>query len=725
MNSEPQATSEPKATLQFQGSILTLSHAANVGAGSAPSVGAFCVDNTFTISHIDNLKIEKQNQVAKGIEPPHRHSHAFCCDSKARFCIPLPGENKVCILEMKNGKMAQLATLESHDGDIESCAFSPDGEVLATGGQDGRVFFYDCANFLPITSLLARSDYISCIAFSKNSELVALCGFDKFTVVFDMLRHKVVFNFPTNDVVESAAFFENDEKLILVCRNCTSVIFSLNTGKIIANDGLFAFWPTCVAVDSDENYALVGTRSEIMYIVCLADNTKRMEIKNEHSAISSICFSGDFLYIGTADGALLIIDYNEGKDELESALEKKDYKTACEAIERNVFLSIHPLTKKFDEAWPAILEEAIELLNADNIEAAVDLTAPFMASQKRKNEFDFYLNQKDGVKAFLDCVDAGNFQKAYQLMQTSKFLAKTPAAEKLENIWAKAFFNAKKALIEDPKNNLIVAQRALAPFESTPKKELVVQLLRNADVFVKADQLIKAQNFKEYFSLTFKFSFLRDTDLYRKVLILGERMMQNLTDLEIEYKYEEAKKLADTLLVFPNLKRSANEHIVLISQKESLLTAITAHDIKKVYDLVDSVEALRSMPQFKDFTLDFLARYNEALGHARAGECKSVISVLGEYMEINYWIDKIGSLFKIAYLRQIEKALSQPDVNWRVSVKRFVERYGKPIELVRLVGDIEAAKATLEEIEGEGEGDGYRHCKFVDDIIVYVIQKEQ
>ncbi|MDD6055548.1 MAG: hypothetical protein SOW25_01570 [Helicobacter sp.] len=705
----------PKIAHTLQGSVLKVTQAKD---------STLCVDSNYHLVQVSqDLNINKTVQVAKNLESPHRYSHAFGISPYSFFCVPIFKENKVIILDFKDSTPKPIATLSDHDGDIESSAFSNDGRIFATGGQDGRVFFYDGHSFLPIDSLLARSDYISNIRFSKSGEFVAISGFDKFTMIFDLLRHKIAFNFVTNDVVEDSYFFSDDEKLILVCRNFSSVIFSLSDGKIISTEYPFAFWPTSIAVDSEENYALVGTRSDTLYVLSLRDNARVMEIKNEHAGVASLCFSYERLYIGSIDGELVIIDYNEGREELESSLNNKDYKAAREAINKNVFLSIHPLTKIFDEVWPEILQKAIDLLNKNEIEEAIELTAPFVVNESKKREFDFYLAQKDGVKTFLELIEKKDYTKAYEMLKTTKFLVKTQSYEKLENIWNKAFFNAKKLLIENANINKRLAEQTLAPFMNTPKKELITQLLRNCDVFDKAEALIKKQNFKEYFSLTFQFSFLRDTDLYKKVLLVGEKMLSNLLELEKQFKYDEAKKIAETLLVFPPLKRAANERIVLIGQKESLLIAIDASDVKKVYSLVDEIESLRSMQQFKDFTKEFLKCYESAKPYAYAGNAKHAIVLFGVYMEINYWVDKIGSLLKVAYLKQIENALNEQDVNWIITLKRYFERYGKSIELVKLLQNHQA-KSILDEFEGEGEGDGYRRFGFVDSIVIYLVQKE-
>lgn len=99
---------------------------------------------------------------------------------------------------------------------------------------------------------------------------------------------------------------------------------------------------------------------------------------------------------------------------------------------------------------------------------------------------------------------------------------------------------------------------------------------------------------------------------------------------------------------------------------------------------------------------DFLRHYEEAKPYAYSGNAKHAMVLFGEYLEINYWVDKIGSLLKIAYLKQIEKNLHNIEVNWVITLKRYFERYGKSFELIKLLQNHEA-KAILDQFEGDGE----------------------
>ena len=67
-----------------------------------------------------------------------------------------------------------------------------------------------------------------------------------------------------------------------------------------------------------------------------------MEIKNEHAGIASLAFSHGFLYIGCIDGTLLIIDYNEGKEELKDALASSLVSKKEKSSLKSIFLHFGP-----------------------------------------------------------------------------------------------------------------------------------------------------------------------------------------------------------------------------------------------------------------------------------------------------------------------------------------------------------------------------------------------
>jgi WD40 repeat protein len=59
-------------------------------------------------------------------------------------------------------------TPERHQGEIYSCAFSPDGAFVLSAGWDGLLRFWDTATGVPMTSLQASPKPLSCCAFSPD-----------------------------------------------------------------------------------------------------------------------------------------------------------------------------------------------------------------------------------------------------------------------------------------------------------------------------------------------------------------------------------------------------------------------------------------------------------------------------------------------------------------------------------------------------------------------------
>jgi len=666
---------------------------------------------------LPEFSLISQLSLGKNFETPHRHANSFKASTMGFLNIPIMGTEKSVLLKT-TPKVEKIMVNSWHEGDIESAAFSHDGKMLATGGTDGKVFVFDTKSKNLIFSLPPRGEYISDISFSKSNDLIAASSYDKFTIIYSTVQNKILNVIKLHDVTERAVFCNNDTLLYMVSRNGRSILYDLVGKSIISQEAHFSKWPSCIAISPDDKYAIVGTRGDRLYVIRLEDNQKMLDLPLEYNGCSSVSIFKNTLAAGFIDGTLVLIDYNNGEEKLVSAIGDLDFKSARKIIQENIFLTIHPSTKVFDEHWKGYLARAIERLNNNEIDEAVDIVEPFLFDPQKQKDFESYLKQQGPVKNFLDAITGKDYQKAYKMASLNSFLKKTTYYQDLEGIWVKTFNIAKRLLEENPVMNRKKAEVVLKPFSNTEKKDIIFQLLKNTKVFIQADQYIKEQKLKEYFKLTEKFFFLKDSDLYEKVVNMGQRLIAQFLEYEKEHKYEEATELAKKIMIFPMYQKIITEKINMMNARTTFIDAVTNGDDQLAFRLLEKNESLKSLPQFQELQKKFETVFEAARQYAFSGEPKSALLKMSSVRNISFWREKVASIMKISYLNEMRIYAKDREVNWDLTFKRYIKRYGKDAELKKIAKEMNKYE-LLEAIEESGSSEGYKSSEFVDYIVVH------
>lgn len=640
--------------------------------------GVSVVTQDYQACVVENSSLKKRTKLINSTQIPHKFAKSSSASEK--FICVCDAEAPHAVIAKINSTIKQTATITAHLKNVSASNFTPDSTILATGGEDGRVYLYATKNFKKILSLPYRPDYISSINFSNDGRFVLATCFNKSNIIYDTQRAKAISIFNTSEVVEWGEFFDNNAKLMLITRDFQSIIYDTHANEVLNAANIFNSWPNIFSIDEGAGIAIVGTRDGGIYLVNIHENHIIFHLRLEEVVgISAICVHLGCIFVGGVNGELLIISYTQNSEAFQKACEAKNYAEASKMLESNIFLSLLPCARVFDEDWEKILKEAIALLSDNKIDDAIGLTNPFTSQDiSKRDAFNVYLEKKDFIKQFKELVENKFYEEAYNMSLNTKFLTKTAHYEMLESAWQSAFVTARK-IVEENRNNVELAKRYLEPFMKTPKKEIIMQLLNNTRLFNEAEEYIKTQNFKAYFALVGNFGFLKEGVLYKKVLALGENIFDKVLEAKNADNYEEFNRLSKFLANFPFYKESIANMNVAVAKKIEMLKLIAQKKKAEAYKLALEFEELQYLDEFKGLCAEFEAVAQKAIATAHSGNPEGLNEIFGEYMQISFWADKIKAIYQVAYLEEFaQKIKSERDtINWEQSVKNYVQIFGK------------------------------------------------
>jgi WD40 repeat protein len=84
----------------------------------------------------------------------------------------------------------EQVTLKGHTLDVLCLAFSPDGNTLVSGCEDGTIKLWDVTRGKEVATLKGHASEVRCVAFSADGKMLATGGADKTIKLWDVAKVK-------------------------------------------------------------------------------------------------------------------------------------------------------------------------------------------------------------------------------------------------------------------------------------------------------------------------------------------------------------------------------------------------------------------------------------------------------------------------------------------------------------------------------------------------------
>jgi len=503
-----------------------------------------------------------------------------------------------------------LHSFSKHKDEIESLAFSADGNYLASGGIDGKVYLWNIKRGAFASRFSSHPDYVAFLRFSPDSSYLISTGFDGSMICTNIHTKAKAKKYKQHKSRVTAITFLSDFVVVTGSKEGEVVVLNYLSGEIIAR--FMTPHGEVKGLVCDDKAIYVSGSQKAVAIYSLKDY-KAIETHyiSAPASPSYLDFNQDFshLFIGCQNGKLLT--YNlQNEEELLSAIKAKTYKEAYEIIQENPLLESSKAKEHFDKTWEKTYDAAFAYLVKKEPKKAQALLSTFQGVPKITNKIQTLLRDFDSYDRFSQLVSTKKLPAAYSLAEQFPSLKQTPLFVKLEKIWHNAFEKAKKIMLV--KNDAGTAKLMLADFNNVPPKMPLIQtLINDPDVFKNLLLGLKEKDFKKLLTIIAKHAYLKETHEYQQAMELADKIIDGAKVKLKEKDFKTVHAYAELVLNVPHLKEQAEvlNNYALAAQK--FLLVYEEKEYEKAYTLLDTFPFLIELDEAKELE----AKWKEMILH--------------------------------------------------------------------------------------------------------------
>ncbi|MFE8005092.1 AAA family ATPase [Streptomyces sp. NPDC057418] len=226
---------------------------------------------------------------------------------------------------------------------VESCAWSPDGRRIATGGHDGTVRVREADTGTELTTLTGHQDWVGRVAWSPGGRFLASASDDRTCRLWDVAESRQLTVLRGHDnYVDDVAWSPDEQRIATASGDWTVAVWEATTGRRIhvltGHEGRVR----CVAWSPDGRFVASGSDDRTVR-VWRADTFDEVAVVGVHQdKVSSVAWSRDSTRLLTAsfDGTARIWSAEPDYDRLEAHARGRVFRTLDEDERRRHLLPL-------------------------------------------------------------------------------------------------------------------------------------------------------------------------------------------------------------------------------------------------------------------------------------------------------------------------------------------------------------------------------------------------
>src|SRR5919199_36772 len=201
-----------------------------------------------------------------------------------------------------------LHTLTGHKNLIYSVAFSPNGEVVASGSDDKTIKLWGVEDGQEIVTLTGHANSVYTVAFSPDGETLASCSWDRTVKIWRIKDGKLIRTITGHtDSVRCIAFSPNGEFLASGSHDNTIKIWWVKDWQEVLTITGHSWYVDSIAFSPDGEI-LASSSNQTIKIWRVKDGQEICNIAGHTNSVYSVNFSpeGEFLASGSSDKTIKI-----------------------------------------------------------------------------------------------------------------------------------------------------------------------------------------------------------------------------------------------------------------------------------------------------------------------------------------------------------------------------------------------------------------------------------